>query len=605
MKKKTNRRINFISRFDSIHSAILSSYVLIVVIALAVFAVVALHYTEKTVMENAEEYSIQLIEQVNSDIDSYMDFLQNISVLIASDGDVQGYLFDERLTEEERRECFGRITAQFDTIMETREDIVNIGILGKNGRFIINNGLFEINQNIDPLELEWIREAYEKKGITVTTSSHVQNLVAEKYEWVITQGKALQNKNSRECEGIFFVDLNYSSISELCSGISFGSKGYIYILDRNGNLIYHPQQQLLYSGLKTEKIREVQECTQNSFVDEEGKLYSISKSKDTGWTVVGVSYIDDLLKNSDETTRIYLVSAVLILIAALALAYYLSYELTRPIKVLGDSMKEVEKGNFDHTISEISGQNEIARLSMSFNLMIREIKHLMEQNVEEQRQKRKSELKALQAQINPHFLYNTLDSIIWMAEWGKNKEVVTMTSSLAKLLRQSISNQNELVRVEEEVEYTRSYLTIQKMRYKDKLEYEIQVSPEVLGRKIPKLVLQPLTENAIYHGIKYKEGRGNILIEGYREEQELILKITDDGIGMTEEQLAKIFEKRETDTRRNGVGVLNVHERIQLYFGREYGLRFYSEPNMGTTVEVRIPWEEGGTKTADEEENEN
>ena len=551
MKKVKSRRINFIGRFRSIRSAILSSYFLIVMVAVAVFAMVALRYTEKTVLENAEEYSIQLIEQVNSDIDSYMDYLHNISVLIASDGDVHDYLFNEKLTEAERRERFVRITRQFGTIMETRDDIVNIGIVGENNRYIINSGYFKVNENVEIKSLPWVQKAYEKRGITVISSSHVQNLVDGKYEWVITLGKALQNKMSRELEGLFFVDLNYSSISELCSGISFGSKGYIYILDANGNLIYHPQQQLLYSGLKTEKIQEVLESRESSFVTEDGKLYSISKSRETGWTVVGVSYKEELLKNKEETSWIYLISAALIFIASLGMAYVLSY--------------------------------------------------LMEQNVEEQRQKRKSELRALQAQINPHFLYNTLDSIIWMAEWGKTKEVVLMTSSLAKLLRQSISNQNELVRVEEEVEYTRSYLTIQKMRYKDKLEYDIQVSPEVLGQKIPKLVLQPLVENAIYHGIKYKEGKGIVQIEGWLEQKELVLRISDDGIGMTEEQLAKIFEKRETDIKKNGVGVLNVHERIQLYYGKDYGLRFFSTLGEGTVVEVRIPCEEGGRAEYGEE----
>ena len=551
MKKVKSRRINFIGRFRSIRSAILSSYFLIVMVAVAVFAMVALRYTEKTVLENAEEYSIQLIEQVNSDIDSYMDYLHNISVLIASDGDVHDYLFNEKLTEAERRERFVRITRQFGTIMETRDDIVNIGIVGENDRYIINSGYFKVNENVEMKSLPWVQKAYEKRGITVISSSHVQNLVDGKYEWVITLGKALQNKMSRELEGLFFVDLNYSSISELCSGISFGSKGYIYILDANGNLIYHPQQQLLYSGLKTEKIQEVLESRESSFVTEDGKLYSISKSRETGWTVVGVSYKEELLKNKEETSWIYLISAALIFLASLGMAYVLSY--------------------------------------------------LMEQNVEEQRQKRKSELRALQAQINPHFLYNTLDSIIWMAEWGKTKEVVLMTSSLAKLLRQSISNQNELVRVEEEVEYTRSYLTIQKMRYKDKLEYDIQVSPEVLGQKIPKLVLQPLVENAIYHGIKYKEGKGIVQIECWIEQKELILRISDDGIGMTEAQLEKIFEKRETDIRKNGVGVLNVHERIQLYYGKDYGLRFSSTLGEGTVVEVRIPCEEGGKAEYGEE----
>ena len=593
MERKRSKRISFIGKFHSIRSAILSSYVLIVMVALAVFALVALRYTEKTVMENAEEYSIQLIDQVNSDIDSYMDYLHNISVLIASDGDVKEYLFQENPTVVEKMERFSRITTQFETIMETREDIVNIGIIGAKD-YIINNGHFKVNENIQLEELEWVLEAYEKNGNTVISSSHVQNLVDGKYEWVITLAKALHNKNTKEMEGLFFVDLNYSSISELCTGIGFGSKGYIYILDENGKLIYHPQQQLLYSGLKDEMIYEVLESDESSFVTADGKLYSISKSQETGWTVVGVSYTEELLKNSEQAKQIYMISAFVILLGALVLAYVLSYGITKPIKVLRDSMKEVEKGNFDNVALEVYGQNEIARLSSSFNIMTTEIKHLMEQNVEAQRQKRKSELKALQAQINPHFLYNTLDSIIWMAEWGKTKEVVLMTSSLAKLLRQSISNQNELVRVEEEVEYTRSYLTIQKMRYKDKLEYDIDVDSEVMGRKIPKLVLQPMVENAIYHGIKYKEGKGTVRIEGSRNGDQIILKISDDGIGMNEEALSKIFEKRETDTRRNGVGVLNVHERIQLYYGKEYGLKFISEEKKGTVVEVHIPWEEGG-----------
>ena len=596
MEKKRSWRIRFTSKFHSIRSAILSSYVLIVVLALAVFALVALRYTEKTVMENAREYSLQLVEQVNSDIDSYVDYLQNISALIASDEDVQNYLFNDKISNGERLECFERVVTQFETIMETRDDIVNIGIIG-NECAVINNGFFRLNENVELNELDWVQETFEKRGLTAISSSHVQNIVAGKYEWVITLGKALGIKSGKEPGGIFFVDLNYSSISELCSGISLGKKGYIYILDENGKLIYHPQQQLLYSGLKEEKIQEVLGCDENSFVTEDGKLYSVSKSKETGWTVVGVSYTEDLLKNIDETTRIYLFSALLILLAAFGVSYVLSYGITRPIKILDDSMKEVEQGHFENVELPIYGQNEIARLSSRFNIMTTKIKHLMEQNVEEQRQKRKSELKALQAQINPHFLYNTLDSIIWMAEWGKTKEVVLMTSSLAKLLRQSISNQNELVKVEEEVEYTRSYLTIQKMRYKNKLEYEILVDSEVLGYKIPKLVLQPLVENAIYHGIKYKEGQGTVRIEGSRIGDQLILKVSDDGIGMTKEQLETIFVKRETDTRRNGVGVLNVHERIQLYYGKEYGLKFSSIQNEGTTVEFCIPWEEGGAKT--------
>lgn len=587
------KRSLLLGRFRSIRTSILLSYFLVVVVSLAVFALVALNYTEKTVLENAEEYSAQIIAQVNSDIDSYMDYLRNIAVLISSNGDVHDYLFRSEEGSKEAKEQAERIVTQFRTILETRDDIVNIGIIGKDGKYIINQGLFKVNENIELEEVEWLQKAYNNHGITSISSSHVQNVVDGSYEWVVTLSRGLQNKGTRTVDGVFFVDLNYSSISELCDSISFGNRGYIYILDKDGNLIYHPQQQLLYSGLKQEKITEVLETKESSFVTEDGKLYCISKSSETGWTVVGVAYTSELLKNSGETTRIYLISAAAILLIALVLAFVLSSEITKPIKRLSNSMREVEKGNFENVMLEVHGENEIDRLSANFNMMTTEIKHLMEQNVEDQRQKRKSELMALQAQINPHFLYNTLDSIIWMAEWGKNKEVVLMTSSLAKLLRQSISNQNELVRVEDEVEYTRSYLTIQKMRYKDKLEYDIQVEPEVMKYKVAKLILQPLVENAIYHGIKYKEGKGRVLIEGLRREDELILKVTDDGIGMTEEQLSHIFEKRETDMRRNSVGVLNVHERIRLYHGKEYGLTFESIPGSGTMVEIHLPYEKG------------
>ena len=177
---------------------------------------------------------------------------------------------------------------------------------------------------------------------------------------------------------MFFVDLNYSSISELCDSISLGNRGYIYIIDAEGNLIYHPQQQLLYSGLKQERIEEVLHTKETSFLTEDGKLYCVSKSSDTGWTVVGVAYTADLLKNSAEATKIYFISATFILLAALTLAIFLSSAITKPIKQLSDSMREVEKGNFDHVMLEVHGENEISRLNTNFNLMTAEIKHLME-----------------------------------------------------------------------------------------------------------------------------------------------------------------------------------------------------------------------------------
>ena len=245
--------------------------------------------------------------------------------------------------------------------------------------------------------------------------------------------------------------------------------------------------------------------------------------------------------------------------------------------------------DFDIEDLEVISDNEIGSLTRSFNVMTHRIWELMEQNVKEQEQKRKIELKALQSQINPHFLYNTLDSIIWMAEGKKNEEVVIMTASLARLLRQSISNEDELVTVGQEIEYVRSYLTIQKMRYKDKLEFEIKADPSITQVPIIRLVLQPLVENAIYHGLKYKDSKGLLTVHGYMKGENAVIDITDDGVGMDEETLKHIYDKHKVNYRSNGVGVYNVQQRLVLYYGKDYGIIYHSEKGKGTTASVVIP----------------
>ncbi|MGI6000210.1 MAG: histidine kinase, partial [Candidatus Merdisoma sp.] len=477
----------------------------------------------------------------------------------------------------------------FQTVSDTREDITNIALLPDRREPLINDGRAELNPYTDIAELEWYQKALAAEGQAVISTSHVQNAIAGKYDWVVTLSRSITNKASPGVQGVFFVDLNYNSISDLCERISLGDRGYIYILDENGGIVYHPQQQLIYSGMKDELISEVMDTDASSFLTEDGRLYTVSRSEATGWIVVGVSYVSELMAGADEARVTYLLVAMVLLAVAMLLAFVLSDKITKPIKSLELSMKEVEKGNFSHVALEVRENNEIGRLSRNFNTMTREIQNLMEQSEKEQQAKRKYELKVLQSQINPHFLYNTLDSIIWMAEWGKNQEVVKMTSSLARLLRRSISNEQEVVTIEEEIDYTEAYLTIQKMRYQDKLEYEIEVDPDIRKEETVKLVLQPVVENAIYHGIKYKEGKGLIQIRGFREEGSIILRVQDDGRGMDQDTLEHIFEKHVRDTKSNGVGLQNVHERIRLYYGTAYGLSFESEPGKGTTVRIRIP----------------
>ena len=580
---------NLLMRFRSVRTSIVVSFGALVAFALFTYFIISLQYTQSTVLENSTEYTSQLIGQVNNDIDSYISYMENISFIVANNSDVRDYLFTENLTWERSGQLQERIVTLFQTVSDTREDITNIALLPDRREPLINDGRAELNSYTDIAELEWYQKALAAEGQAVISTSHVQNAIAGEYDWVVTLSRSITNKASPGVQGVFFVDLNYNSISDLCERISLGDRGYIYILDENGGIVYHPQQQLIYSGMKDELISEVMDTDASSFLTDDGRLYTVSRSVATGWIVVGVSYVSELMAGADEARVTYLLVAMVLLAVAMLLAFVLSDKITRPIKSLELSMKEVEKGNFSHVALEVRENNEIGRLSRNFNTMTREIQNLMEQSEKEQQAKRKYELKVLQSQINPHFLYNTLESITWMAEWGKNQEVVKMTSSLARLLRRSISNEQEVVTIEEEIDYTEAYLTIQKMRYQDKLEYEIEVDPDIRKEETVKLVLQPVVENAIYHGIKYKEGKGLIQIRGFREEGSIILRVQDDGRGMDQDTLKHIFEKHVRDTKSNGVGLQNVHERIRLYYGTAYGLSFESEPGKGTTVRIRLP----------------
>lgn len=587
--KKKNLSARFIGRFSSIQSVIFATVAVLVLSAVVIVTGVSMRFTNTSIFENSSQYTQTIIQQMNQNIDSYIDYMENIAYLISSNEDVQDYLFSDEIDSEGRY----RILKQFETILDSRSDIRNVGIISKSGRMLINNGSKSVNHDLNINTQEWYTQALNSPEGATLTSSHVQHIISGERPWVITLSRGIRDRSgSGEKEGVFFIDLNYSAISGLCDQSTVGTKGYAFILDAKGNIVYHPQQQQLYNELQTENISLIMDTDEDTVLTgtgNNGKLYSISRSDKTGWTVVDCTNVRELLSKSRQAQSIYVLTAVVLVIVALLFSRFMARSITLPIQKLRDSMKKVQEGDFSVSDVVVDSRNEIGSLTKSFDVMTHRIQELMEQNVHEQEQKRKSELKALQSQINPHFLYNTLDSIIWMAEGKKNEEVVLMTASLARLLRQSISNEDETVSIGQEIQYAKSYLTIQKMRYKDKLEFEIDVDPSVNMIPIVKLVLQPIIENAIYHGLKYKESKGMILVKGYRHGDNAVLEVKDDGVGMDEETLSHIFEKHKVNYHSNGVGVYNVQKRLVLYYGKDYGLHYQSKKGEGTTVTVVIP----------------
>lgn len=587
--KNKNLSARFIGKFSSIQSVIFATVAVLVLSAVVIVTGVSMKFTNTSIFENSSEYTHTIIQQMNQNIDSYIDYMENIAYLISSNEDVQDYLFDERIDNEGRY----RILNQFQTILDSRSDIRNVGIISKNGRMLINDGSKSVNQDLDLNTQEWYATALEKPNGPILTSSHVQHIISGERPWVITLSRGIRDRSgSGEKEGVFFIDLNYSAISGLCDQSTVGTKGYAFILDAKGNIVYHPQQQQLYNELQTENISLIMDTDEDTVLTgtgNDGKLYSISRSEKTGWTVVDCTNVKELLSKSRQAQSVYVLTAIILVIVALLFSRFMARSITLPIQKLRDSMKKVQEGDFSVSDVVVDSKNEIGSLTKSFDVMTHRIHELMEQNVHEQEEKRKSELKALQSQINPHFLYNTLDSIIWMAEGKKNEEVVLMTASLARLLRQSISNEDEVVPIANEVEYARGYLTIQKMRYKDKLEFQIEVDSSILYIPLIKLVLQPIIENAIYHGLKYKESKGLLIVKGFMKDGNAVLQVIDDGVGMDEETLAHIYDKHKVNYHSNGVGVYNVQKRLKLYYGEDYGITYTSELGKGTTATITIP----------------
>lgn len=589
----SDKKVNALFRFKSLRATILIPFLMIVISTILIFMLISVSRSREMALGTATDYTGQLIDMANSDIDSYFSNMENIAQLILGSDDTINYLTYSEADhyKADYDNCLTRLEQQFTTLRETRDDIVNIGILGLDGNYLINDSSVTINPYAEYEKREWYRKALG--GEEVIAYSHVQNLVEGEYPWVVTLSRAIVDKDTGETIGVLFIDLNYRSISSLCEKISLGSKGYVFIIDQDGRIVYHPKQQLLYSGVQTEEIDRILANGYGSFASEDGdRIYTVSKSSITGCTMAGVTDTKELMSKSDGLLSLYVLLAAILIGAASAVSVLIANMISRPIRALGVSFKRAEQENFNTRIENPGYTNVIGDLISSFNTMLARIRELIKRIQDEQTEKRKSELAALQAQINPHFLYNTLDSIIWMAESGDTGDVILMTSSLSKLLRKSISNNAEIVTVADEISYVSEYLKIQKMRYHDKLDYDIRVAPEVRSASIAKLVVQPLVENAIYHGIKQRTGGGFIRVTGNRKGDDLEITVEDNGPGMDRETLDHLMDERpENDGKK--VGVRNVNRRLQLYYGSQYGLRFESRVGEGTIVRIVIPYKEG------------
>lgn len=417
------------------------------------------------------------------------------------------------------------------------------------------------------------------------TPPHVVTMFEGWYPWVVTMTEPVPQPGG----GAAWVslDLSFSNISGYINNVSIGQRGYCFLMDRAGDIVYHPQQQLLYAGLKAEDTAALATLEDGSYADDT-VIYSLASVADSDWRVVGVSYVDELVnRNVREMLGLSLGLAILVLAAALLTSWLLSQLLSRPLRDLSAAMEDFERDAGGFTYRPSGGTREVRELSSSFGHMVLRIQQLMTTVRQEEVKLRKTELKALQAQINPHFLYNTLDSIAWMCEQGRSADAVNMVHALARLFRISISRGHELIPIARELEHAEHYLEIQTCRYKNQFTYAFHVDPACLDYYCNKITLQPIIENAILHGLDLLVDEGHIDVQVCQEGEDILFCVQDNGVGMSPEQVSAILEQDAQD--RTGIGIKNVNDRLQIYFGKGYGLRIVSELDMGTRVEIRMP----------------
>ncbi|RAU97676.1 sensor histidine kinase [Paenibacillus sp. YN15] len=579
----------------------------IIIIAMLAVGLVLHSKFSRTAEESAYLNTEQIVEQVNFNVEYYLRGMEELFRQL-----------DDRVSKS--ASLSGRETLeQLATIVNTRNDLVSVSVFAEDGRLLTGYPHTQLRENVDVIGQRWFAYAADYPNYLQYSPPHVQNLYPGEYRWVVSlsQSVSIRENGGERVEAVMLLDVNFRAIDDMCRRVALGKKGYIYITDPDGNLIYHPEQQLIYLGLKEEpNAAEVMNYSYGSFYDRqsgERRLVHVKTVKNIGWKIVGVAYMDELVTSAREISTFMVWFLVVVILFVVGVSAYMSAVVSKPIKQLGQSMKSVERGDFDSVIA-VAGTREVEQLSQRYNLMLGRIRELMRENEREQEAKRKSELEVLQAQINPHFLYNTLNSVVRLAEGGRNSEVVTMITSLSRLFRISLSKGKNMIPLQDELEHIRHYLIIQNIRFKNKFRFTIEAEEAVLSCLTLKLILQPLVENSIQHGIEMMQDEGEIRVAAGIADDKLLITVTDNGLGMPEEVLAHILdrdrekawgrdqEKEASEARGSlnasvsarkssgsGVGVRNVHERIRLTFGEPYGLEFASRLEEGTTVKVWLP----------------
>lgn len=596
----------------------------------------------KIIENKVNEHTEQMIKQIEVNIDNHIKSVENILMYISSSEDTIKFLNQsiesgqttnggqlivgeqitgagqptegEKITEsgqpteesqsinynynlEAQKDLEARIKKNLKVYTDVNSEIFGLLIVNNNDRYISNE--LEKKTRDSLIKETWYTGAINEIDKSYFFSNPIgRNLKPYKSysaEDIISISKAVIDKETNKPIGVVMADINLKKFDDIIRDNNIGEKGFFYLLDNNNNIVYSPVNPTIYR-INSNKFDNKKDSFIYSINNETFKIMYTTSSV-TGWKSIGVFSFKDITKDITGMERFTLIIAIITSLLAVFFSLLFTNSIVTPIRELRTLMKGVESGDLDLKFEENNYRNEFGELGHSFNHMVSEIKKLINMVYEEQRSKRKAEIDTLQAQIKPHFLYNTLDTIAWMAEDYNAKDIIKLVAALTKVFRIGLNKGKEVIKLKDEIEHINNYLIIQKYRYEDKLNYEINFHDEILDTFILKLITQPIVENAIYHGIKEKRGQGKIIINFRKVIDEIIITVEDNGAGISEEKLQNINSMLETSNSfyidsgsGSGYGISNVNTRIKLSYGQNYGLRYYSSFGEWTRVEIRIPF---------------
>ncbi len=570
-----------------IQSTIMIAFsVISVAIMLCMGSVMYLRFSsisQQRVLENNQKLMDQTVERV----EDYLIHMRQVS-------DAAYY---DVIKESDISSQSDEIHSGMKLLYEANKDnLRSIAIYNQYGSLMAAEPVVAQKEEPDVTKQDWFIEAMDRVENIHFSTPHVQNLFDDgtyRYYWVISASRVVELTDGTNTQlGVLLVDMDYSGISRMMEQMNTSGNGqYFYLCDSEGEIIYHPHQMQLNTGAEEESSFAAATSKEDIYTETVNgmqRTVMVNTISYTGWKLVCVMPQSIFANQMMDVKQFVL---LLILLMAMMLAFVnrvVSVRISSPIMKLNNSVTKYEEGK-EGTIF-IGGSLEIRHLGKSIQKSYRQNAALMQKVVWEQNERRKSELDVLQSQINPHFLYNTLDSITWMIEGERNDEAAFMISQLAKLFRISLSQGHTIIRIKEELQHAKSYMNIQQTRYKNKFSITFDIAPEILEDCVVKLILQPILENAIHYGVQEMDDMGEIHVRGIRQHGEIILSVTDNGMGIPEDEIEFLL----TDTQRvhkkgSGVGLVNVNNRIKILFGEKYGLQIESEPDVGTTVSIRIP----------------